>query len=104
MNNTEIEHAIRAYLDNGIVTKNDVANMGMYSTSEEVYAALKAYIKEQDIEHDDDDDDRDEIKCMKHQVWPEEGFGDYQDVIFNADMFTFQDAEYYVRTKVLNRE
>lgn len=92
MDKSEIEKTIKAYLENGIVTKNDVSNMGGYTTSKILHKALNDYLKENGLEDN----------SQATQIWAKDR-SDYQDVIYDANIYSYNKIEEYMYKYVLNK-
>ncbi|NFB57999.1 hypothetical protein EXM89_17680 [Clostridium botulinum] len=92
MDKGEIEKTIEAYLENGIVTKKDVDSMCGYSSSKKLHEELEDYLKKNDL--------ADESNLT--QIWAQNR-DDYQDVIYDANIYSYSEVKEYMNKYVLNK-
>ncbi|MGU8470241.1 hypothetical protein ACV3P7_03175 [Clostridium perfringens] len=91
MNNNEIEKTIKVYEKIGIVTRNDVASMDMYSGSKLLFEALRDDLKRRNRSD----------KIVLKEVGLH-GHFDYSSVIFNVEKYSHKEIEEYMIKYVLN--
>ncbi|WP_315075129.1 hypothetical protein [uncultured Clostridium sp.] len=92
MDRSEIEKTIKAYYENGIVTRKDVGSIDSNPGSRELFKALK-----DDLEKNGYED-----KPMLIQVGLEHYF-DYSNVIYNQSMYSYDEAKDFMMKYVLKK-
>ncbi|MBM7869317.1 hypothetical protein JOC70_000786 [Clostridium pascui] len=92
MDKGEIEKTIKAYLENGIVTKKDVDSMGGYSLAKKLHEELDDYLKKNGL--------ADESNLT--QIWAQDK-SDYQDVIYDTNIYSYSEVKEYMNKYVLNK-
>ena len=91
MDKGEIEKTIKAYEENGIVTREDVRSMDSYACSKVLLEELQENLKKHSCS------DRAELRQIGLP-----GYFDYSNVIYNKEKYSYEEIKRYMFENVLH--